>query len=115
MALPSQWLKSGSGSAAAGNGADRGEHAQVSHRPLVVDATEPLEVDALAVRVQPIDHLVEQARVVAAESCGGQQEGFGIDDAVVLVPALPSDSKCGPLVPQEIKEAPEEPILGMLE
>ena len=95
--------------------ADRGEYAQVSHRPLVVDATEPLEVDALAVRTQPVDHLVEQTRVIAAESRGDQQEGFGIDDAVVIAATLPSDSKCGPLVPQEIKEVLEEPILGMLE
>ena len=79
--------------------ADRGKHAQVSHRTLVVDAAEPLEVDALAVRAQPIDHLVEQTRVVAAIACGGQQEGLGIDDAVVIAATLPSDPKRGPLAP----------------
>ena len=80
-----------------------------------MDPTETLEVDALAVGTQPVDHLVEQARVVAAEACGREQERLRINEAVVVNATLPGDSQRGPLVPQEIEEALEKPILGILE
>ncbi len=79
----------------------------MSHRPLVVDPTETLEVDAFAVGAQPVDHLVEQARVAAAEARGREQERLGINQAVVVRAPLSGDSQCGPLVPQEIQEALE--------
>ena len=68
------------------------------------DAFEPHHVDEPPTRVKPVEHFVEQARIVPANRAGKQQQRLGVNNPVIVPAGLTGHAECRPLPPEEIQQ-----------
>ncbi len=93
---------------------DGGKDARFRHAgPFAMQILEALEIDPAAEFHQPVDGLIHQAGVVAAEAGGEQQQGLGVGDPIVASARVSRDADGGPLVPEEIDHPLSEAATGI--
>ena len=74
---------------------------RVAEWVLLADIKDPLEVDEVAVGVQPVEYLIEKAGIVTGELAADEQQCLGINDPVVLDLSMASQANGRPLAPEE--------------
>ena len=81
----------------------RSEYAGIAQAGGILKIFQALQIDQGAVQSQPVQRLVEQARLVPPHEGGGQQQGFGISQQVGRNrPGVTGHAESAPLPPKQI-------------
>ncbi len=89
----------------------RGKHAGVAQKIGGAQVFQPQQIDRPTFLPKPIKNLVEETGVMTTQSAGDKQEGFGVDNPVVVLARLASNPQCRPLTPEKPKHNFTELIL----
>lgn len=83
---------------------DGGENGGIAQSLVLVKTAKALEIDPGAAGVEPVEHLIEQAAVVAGDVGGEEEQGLGVDHPWIIAAGVPRHPQGGPLPPKEVEK-----------
>ena len=94
------------------DGGDGGEHGSIA-QARAVKVAQALEIDERAIEAKPVEHLVEEPRIVARPEGAGQDERLRINHAVGTGGAtMTGYAKARPRTPEPVQQRRDEVKVG---